>query len=250
MKILFKLITLVFLVVGTVSCSAFFEGEISSVSYSLKEGSKKILNDSGDVLLDFKVSYPIIDNDKNKNTIATINDYNEAKAEKYKAWVLSEGVDFADSDFEFCRTNDIPYLFHIYQSVTKITYNADGFLSILWVFDESTGGAHPTTKWSSEVFDLNSGKVMTLSDIMGLKEKEALSKIFSLVEEQIESMKYKADFWFFDDYEVRIAHEFNIKDFILTENSLRVYYQLYTLAPYSAGIQCFDIPLTETAVKR
>lgn len=98
--------------------------------------------------------------------------------------------------------------------------------------------------WSSETFDVRTGEMLTLSDIFGLSDEEALEKVYQLVISQIEEAKDKEGIYF-DNYRENVK-SYSETDFLLGPNGIIFYYQLYTIAPYAAGIPTFELPYDET----
>src|SRR5690606_5579807 len=93
-------------------------------------------------------------------------------------------------------------------------------------------------------FDVRTGEMLTLSDIFGLSDEEALKKVYQLVISQIEEAKDKEGIYF-DNYRENVK-SYSETDFLLGPNGIIFYYQLYTIAPYAAGIPTFELPYDET----
>jgi hypothetical protein len=106
---------------------------------------------------------------------------------------------------------------------------------------ENTGGAHPNSYWSSETFDVKTGKTLALSDIFGLSQEESLEKVYEIVISQIEASKEK-DNYYFEDYEENVKNYYSENDFILSPEGIIFYFQHYAIAPYAAGIPTFELP--------
>lgn len=114
----------------------------------------------------------------------------------------------------------------------EVMYNQDGVLSIVMLFYEYTGGAHGHTYQQSLNYDLVSEKEIVLTDLQIPHVKQVfLEEINRQIEDHRED--------FFDD--AVPVESLKETDFYLTDKGIVIFYQLYEIAPYAAGIQEFLI---------
>lgn len=112
----------------------------------------------------------------------------------------------------------------------------DGILSVRLNLIQFTGGAHPMTYRRDFNFDLKTGNVLKFGDLFNEEGKKTYKdKVDSLIRNIINENP--------DDY---FSNEFkgigdNVQ-YYLTKENIVIFYQLYELAPYSAGIPEFKIP--------
>jgi hypothetical protein len=123
-----------------------------------------------------------------------------------------------------------------YQCWTEfiVKLNDGRFLSLVTTFYSYTGGAHGFTIQKAINYDLKDKKFLTLDNVV--KHPEAVQIILDEVNCQIGQDPE----WFFQD-QLPVDY-LNEEDFYPTAEGLVVFYQLYGIAPYAAGIQEFVIP--------
>lgn len=120
----------------------------------------------------------------------------------------------------------------------EVTYNKNGYISILQSGYMYAGGAHGMPYRIAHTFDLNTGKEITLKDIFDLKESELTAKIARAFNKTI-----KADpdggYWT-DEFggsaikTVKKTAGYN-SPFYLTKKGVCLYYNPYDLACYARG---------------
>jgi hypothetical protein len=134
------------------------------------------------------------------------------------------------------QLGDIPGHFFPYVCWTdfEVKYNQDGMLSLVILFYEYTGGAHGHTRQQALNYDFTTKRQLSLNDAVG--RQGAVEIILDEINRQIAADPE----WYFPDV-LPLSH-LNEEDFYLTEAGLVVFYQLYEIAPYAAGIREFVIP--------
>lgn len=130
--------------------------------------------------------------------------------------------------------------------------NQGNLLSIYVIYYQYTGGAHGAHYDVTYNIDLKTGNLIELKDLF--KENVDYKKVInSKIKEQINAinedeknflLKSGQEENFYPLYE-----EFNgIKEdqtYYLTDDKLGIYFGLYEIAPYAAGVPTFEIPLEE-----
>ena len=215
--------------------------ESSSLNIYYKVYSDTVKDVDGTLLVKFRFTYPYIDNPNNHEGIAVINNYYQTQLEQFIKTVVPEGKKAALELKKAAENNGFDFHNLYYEREASICYNGNHLLSVLNISYEYTGGAHPTNYWSSETFDVKTGRMLSLSDIFGLSKEEVLEKVYETVISQIESTT-EEDYYYFENYEENVKNHYSENDFILGPNGIIFYYQLYTIAPYVAGIPTFELP--------
>ena len=209
------------------------------LNISYKVYRETFRDDDGTDLVDFKLTYPYIDNPDNAQGITAINEYYETQLDHFITTVIPEGKKAAMEFKKVAQENGFDFYPLAFEREPSIYYNGNNLLSVLNLDFENTGGAHPNSYWSSETFDVETGKMLTLSDIFGVSKEEVLEKVYEIVINQIEQAKskdnYGEDVYYFDEYEENAKNYYSENDFVLGPKGIIFYYQLYTLAPYAAG---------------
>ena len=152
------------------------------------------------------------------------------------AWRF-EHLSFANTIAEWGReAQDDGYLFYPYQCITKyeVKHNQAQVLSLVTTAYQYVGGAHGLTVQFATNLDLSSKQPLTLED--AVQHPQAGEIILDEINRQIA----EDPSWYFQD-QLPVDY-INEEDFYLTESGLVVFYQLYEIAPYAAGIREFVIP--------
>jgi len=205
--------------------------------------SETFKDEDGTVLLEAKIISPEIKNLGNSNGISLINSYYVTQFDDFISSILADGLEKAREDKVSAHKNNYPFYPHTYERSFNITYNGNNLLSVLSEQYENTGGAHPNTIWISQTFDVQDGKKLALSDLLGGSKEQALEKVYETVLAQIKEKEGTDQFVWNENYQEDIRKYYSEDDFVLTEESLIIYYQNYAIAPYVAGCQKFEIPL-------
>ena len=101
------------------------------------------------------------------------------------------------------------------------------------------GGAHPDTVYYSSVYDTQSGKLLSLSDVA--TDTDALKKlVISAIKENY------PDTAFFDELDDAIGSFFakdgELLDWSVDYDGMTFYFSPYDIAPYAEGLICVNIP--------
>lgn len=207
---------------------------------------KPVKVDSKDIkyqneLMEVDLNIPLVSDLNNKEVEKKINDVFEKEIIGFK----DEIEKIAKEDYEYSKKNsDIPYNLHSAISKFEVKYNKNGFLSVPVTLYSYTGGAHGMTIIAPYNFSISDGKNLKLKDLF--KENCDYKKI--LVDEitkQMKDKKGKEEIYYFDEAFETVK---NLKDdnpYYITDDGIVVYFGLYEIAPYAAGIQEFNIPYSK-----
>jgi hypothetical protein len=218
----------------------------SSVQIIHKVQSETFYDDKdGTVLLEAKITVPEIVNPNNNDVINTINQYYQTQIDSFMNSIRQEDLEIAQADKEFALNNGYEFRTHSIETNFEVAYNGYNLLSILNTRYANTGGAHPNYTRKAETFDLVSGIQLTLADILGLDQNGALEKVHATAIAKIKATEGTEDFFYFDDYPDSVREYYSADDFILREDGLVFYYQLYVIAPYAFGFPEFKLPYDE-----
>lgn len=119
----------------------------------------------------------------------------------------------------------------------ELTNNSKYIISLYNDYYEFLGGAHGITIRTSYTIDKEKLKLLSLKDlfISGYDYKDIINK-------EIKNQIAKESEIYFDSGNVFKGIDEN-QGFYIEDNDLVIYYQLYEIAPYVAGIREFKIPL-------
>ena len=140
-----------------------------------------------------------------------------------------------------------PSLHYSYGSRISPIYYFDGsYLSFYQEDDDYCGGAHGSLYREGYTFDLQTGKRLTLQDIIGNSEeelKDIVTQYFSVyIDENANTFR--------EDAKSSVKEQINLgSDFYLREDGICFYFQPYALAAFAAGFPEVTIPYEEFEIK-
>lgn len=205
---------------------------VNAANYNAIVETKEIKYSNDYIEVDLKI--PVVSYG-NKIIEKIINDKIEKPIMDLKKTTEAEAKEFFNS-----KEEERPFIKYSVMSNYEITYNQDNILSVVVTLYNYTGGAHGNTEKIAYNFDLNTGKTGYLKDFF-YEEDQYRKVILDEVRNQIskEPDKYYKDIL---DTLHGIAYNHN---FYLTKDAVVVYYDLYDIAPYVAGIPEFKIPYSK-----
>lgn len=244
MKAIFTLLLSVFLVsLLSFGCKKDVTQQSKDLSFKTETYEKKTGDcpDETERCLTIKLTYPIAEggvdsirqkfNDHINRSNLSLLTFGENELDlslTIDSAVLELGEEYLDflDDTEFAQA-------WFLESEGTIAYIDSNYIS--FNFSQSTymGGAHPNSNQQKTVFDIKTGKQLTLNelvkDLPGLRA--AAETAFRKVRKIPEGQSFtEAGFWFEEDEEFLFAHNFG-----LSENGLEFFYNPYEIAPYAVG---------------
>lgn len=215
---------------------------------TVKNRKKKITKTRTYKTLDY--AYPVLkaDSDSDAASIQKINKY--LVSEKNK-WVKEntnslkqdkkDYIDFVKIAYSYDKK--FPSCYYGNEQNYEVTYNKNGIISILCSgYEFPTGAAHGMPYNVSYTFDLNTGELLTLSDLLSVDNKTTQKLIVSAASKVIN--KNPSEYWEDAINIVRESAGIQNTNFYLDEKGVVFYYAPYELAPYASGTQFFTVPYT------
>lgn len=140
-------------------------------------------------------------------------------------------------DYEQAKKYNIPFTNYEANYSYLISYNKNGILSIPVDISTYTGGAHGMTVRKSNNFDIHTGQKLLLKDLFneGYNYKAIFNDIINT-----EISKNKDNY-----FEGSFKGVKGDSDYFLNNKGIVVYFQLYEIAPYAAGMPEFLIPYSK-----
>ena len=126
----------------------------------------------------------------------------------------------------------------------------DGVLfSVVRESYENTGGAHPMGAKLGDVFRVADGAKLLFEDVFTVTYDEAVAKLTPIIHKQMDDFTAAngLDNAYYENAKQELFSMWETDDFYLTDESLVLIWQAYSIAPYAAGIQEFSIPLADIA---
>ena len=226
---------------------------LSSCSPGKTDGGDIVKTQSGDVTVRYEIFederyddtgkiqlftghliLPLVEIEENKEAERAISDYFDGEKKKYSANVESLVSD-SKSLLEDVSSDYWDTFFYYAEYSTKMI--DDKFISFMYNETFYGGGAHSTSEIKGVVISLESGKVMTLSDIVN--DKAAFTDYIS---EKIKSaVENDEDFEFVSaDYADVIPTLVADGNFFFGVDKLTFICNTYTIFPYSSGTKYYD----------
>lgn len=215
---------------------------------------------------EFKVPYDVFNNKvksiNTKNIIANVDTQTITQNNKYINSILNIPIIISsnkdiDKKINYKIRKDIMDFYNkVYESaknyldnvdvsedkfVANVDYevkkNSDNILSIKVTYNQYSGGAHGDYEYISYNIDMRNGKILKLSDLFKLKSdyiKVINNEIRSQIEELVKNNKENEGIYQFESIE---------KDnkFYIEDDKIVIYFDLYKIAPFAAGIPTFKI---------
>ena len=179
------------------------------------------------------VQYPVIEGLADKDIQIGLNAVFKKQADQ----AVAEGVKNAsDLSPYVLKHPDIPWKCETYFNY-RVTYNQNGFLSLVFQDYQYAGGAHGSTIQTSFTIPLESGQLLTLKDLF-TSGAEYQAVINSSVKTQMDEMNLTVEL--FEPFSGIGGNS----SFYLFNNGVTVYFQQYEIMPYAAGIQEFTTGYT------
>lgn len=212
--------------------------KINSHNISKVTETKEIKNDSGEIIINIKCSYPLIENKNNNEFIDRINNeymlyaenfIKEAEKSKEDAQSLYEGM---GKDF-VAYARELDY---------EVNMNKDGLMSITSIAYYYSGGAHPSIIEMSRNFDIDKKEELSLNEIIDDKSWNLNENIYKLFKEELENREFILDEMWNDI----LKEEIGSVQYYLKEGGIVLYFNVEQVAPYAVGAPTVEISYDST----
>lgn len=188
-------------------------------------------------LLTYQIDYPQMKSVRYAQTVPSINQFYQTEATEFEKYCRLELYPDALNQFHYSLEHALTVIPYEAMVTYKVTYNANGIVSLYFDRYLFTGGAHGTTKRYSDTWDLKTGRRLKLKDFYP-EGTDCKARLLAEIALQIS----RAPDQFFEDYHKLLQESFNAADFYMTDEGIVIYFQQYDIAPYSSGIPQFLIP--------
>ena len=254
MKKVYAIIAIVTSLLIFVGCEKQFAGQNPDeainitnskvVNYEEKKVHERLSNVHG-VIIDFDLTFPQLTGDY--AGLPLINTY---YAQKEKDLLAQKDAEYFNSD----SIGSDEFHLNVYYNKEVIL---DDVISISGDEESFTGGATNAIVLYGDVFDLHTGRKLTLDDIFSVDESVYLNFIYDAViqdiKKQLADENNNSGRYGFGEDEFSLGsidspkgremiRSFDPKDFFLTEEALVVFYPKYSLGPGASGIFMYEIP--------
>ena len=200
-----------------------------------KESFSDLLFHDGRPMLEIKIEYLRANGQVTEEFERSFNSYEERKARLLNLTARSNMFNNAVSLYSQTKKQGLPFNMFSVAQTEELTFASERYLSVIRKTSVYSGGAHEYTKMTSDVWSLRQSRRLSLRDISGIPD--ILGKVTEKVKQVLTEDKSGK---YFPDAKRSAVRNFDPKDFFLTEKGISVFYPIYTLAPYYAGIQIFE----------
>src|SRR5262249_7371081 len=122
-----------------------------------------------------------------------------------------------------------------YEATYQVTYADPKLVSLVFIFDTFTGGAHPNHARIVLLFDLAAGHALKLTDVL-TEPKEAGAEISERCEAQLEKQATKEGWELFDNADVA-AVVGDATNWAADKNGIDILFDPYSVAAYVVGMR-------------
>lgn len=196
---------------------------------------------SEDIVGRLYIAVPVVEHDEYTENSQMINEYFDSLKERYRQSFEAELDSLVGEElygFGAQRSLDMSFI---------NTYNKDGIVSFYITIATYMGGAHDNIALMSETFDLKEGTRITSDTLFISDEQTYTTRIKEYILAEMDKRSQDEQSPYYENYPELLEATYNKESFVLTEEGLRAYFQIYDLAPYAAGSIQFDIPYGEIA---
>ena len=137
---------------------------------------------------------------------------------------------------------DLPGGYYTYNCDAVVTRGDEDVLSILFIYDSYSGGAHPSSWYESKNFDARTGEELNIANVTA----DAASLPKTLADKLLS--EYDKEIFFEEDVEKLINEAYEEDQnytYTLDNEGICFYFSAYQLAPYASGSQIASFSYSE-----
>ncbi len=194
-------------------------------------------------ILELKISYPQIMGPLSKRSEYRFNDYYRKQALDLNRKARTEHFHRAEEDFRDAEKQEYDFTLNSFIRTFSAVRLEPHYVSLVFDRYHYTGGPHGTTVRTGNTWDLHTGSKVSLSYFFH-KNAQYRKRLTEAICDQIRRQKEREEILFFENPLRNARQCFNESNYYLTNNAVVIHYPLYTLAPYYAGILCYEVPFS------
>lgn len=177
---------------------------------------------------------------------AEITAYYDNVASRLKEAAQTYYLDIARGNYQMAQGGTGIFVPVAIDTSYKVARNDGVLFSVVRETYENTGGAHPTSYKNCDVFRVSDGAKLIFEDLFTVDVEQAKTKLTPFIHTQMDqfSASIGGDAYY-ENAKTELFNMWESDDFYLTDDSLVLIWQAYSIAPYAAGIQEFSIPLAD-----
>ena len=201
-----------------------------------------------------KTTYIVNNTNSHLTKINNIDESHKTKIQIYfpitKYPKLNRNIkSFIDTSLNTFKSNikDAPKLEVTYYTfyILYDEYYYKDYISISFYQEEFTGGAHPNHTIKTINYNTLTNKIITIDDLIKINPS-LLNSLSSISRNKLKnSEKFKSHLDLYLLNEGTLPNKENFKNFTLTKEGLKIYFDYYQIAPYYYGTTEIIIPYNE-----
>ncbi len=186
--------------------------------------------ENGSVLFTGRAAYPelLVEGD----VIAAFNEFIYGDAEEAIVRARTYCHDAALEAYENSLTEGYEFLPYMAEHSFEITYNRDKLISLILSDCIFAGWTHPDYMMYAVTYNLETGKAVSLGELLNMSEEDVYEKVFDLFKNMIEQNPES----FYHDSLVCLEEALSELKWYLAEDGIHFFINPYEIAPYAAGV--------------
>ena len=176
---------------------------------------------------------------------ADITMYFENLVDRLKESAQTYYLDIARSNYQMAHDGIGIFTPVVLETTYKVSRNDGVLFSVVRDTYENTGGAHPSGARFCDVFRVSDGAKLIFEDVFTVDIEQAKAKLTPFIHTQMDAFSASiGGDAYYENAKTELFNMWENDDFYLTDDSLVLVWQTYSLAPHAAGIQEFSIPFS------
>lgn len=192
------------------------------------------------LMVDIKIDYPSLTQGYGGDTMR-FNMYYRQKAQKNYRYASTKLYQTAIKQYDAAKSQNFPFNNFEFVEIFEPTYCKKPITSLFYDIYEYTGGAHGNTIRRGNTWDARRSVMISMDDLF-VRGYDYKPVILRYVESDARRRQITGMANYFEGLSENLKKFFEETNYYLTEEGLAVFYPLYTIAPYSEGIQVFIVP--------
>lgn len=192
------------------------------------------------LMVDVKIDYPSLSTGYDGNYMR-FNMHYRQKAKKNYNYAATNLYHAAVKQYTIAKPQGVPFNNFEFVEAFEPTYCKKPLISLFYDIYEYTGGAHGNTTRRGNTWDMRKGVIIPLEALFA-HGYDYKTVILRYIEGAARRRQITGMANYFEGLNENLKRYFDEKNFYLTEEGLAIFYPLYTISPYSDGIQVFIIP--------
>ena len=191
----------------------------------------------GTVVMTTCYTFPDIQQPGENPAWQSIHDFYAQEGEELSANAAQQ-EEWALGDYDSAEATGFPFSPYVDEQSYEFTQLTDQWASVLRTHYMNSGGAYPTTFYFTDLWDLSTGKRLTLAECFDTDSDTALARVLEQVLDLNSQGAYGGQVW--DEETIRSGFDPNL--FYFTEEGLVIPFQSYSLGVRDALLPSQAIP--------